>query len=136
MPFVLDASVVGCWALEDEGHPAADVAFMRIETDEAVVTSLWWFEVRNILVVNERRGRITEPETANFLRDLARLRIRIDRLPEETEILRLTRAHRLSVYDASYLEVAQREHIPLATLDAKLSVAARAERVTLIGQSI
>jgi predicted nucleic acid-binding protein len=127
MPFVLDASIPACWALQDEQDPRADAAFARIRTEEAVVPSLWWFEIRNILVVNERRKRITQSDTGIFLRALAGLRVRVDRQPEEGVVLRLARTHRLSVYDASYLELALREAIPLATLDAELTTAARAE---------
>jgi hypothetical protein len=103
MAFVLDASITACWAFQDEEHTHADLAFARIRTEEAAVPCLWWFEVRNILIVNERRRRIGEPETAAFLRDLSRLRIRTDRGPQ------------------------QREGLPLATLDNSLGVAARTE---------
>jgi predicted nucleic acid-binding protein len=133
MPFVADASIAAVWAFRDEDHPRADLALARLRTDEALVPALWWFEVRNILVVNERRKRITEGETAAFLRSLARLPITLDRTPEENEILRLARMHRLSVYDAAYLELAQRNRAELATLDADLMRAARAEGVPLIG---
>ncbi len=132
MPFVLDASIVGCWALEDENHPAAEAALSRIETDDAIVPSLWWFEVRNILTVNERQGRIGESEVSRFLRALSGFRVRIDRLPDEAQLLRLVRIHRLSIYDAAYLELAAREHLPLATLNAALATAAHAESVPLI----
>ncbi|MBI3280803.1 MAG: type II toxin-antitoxin system VapC family toxin, partial [Acidobacteria bacterium] len=109
MAFVLDASITACWAFADEDQPDAGVAFRRIRTEEAVVPALWWFEVRNILVVNERRRRITESHTSAFLLNLSRLRIRVDRVPEESAVLRLARACLLSVYDAAYLELAQRE---------------------------
>ena len=132
MAFVLDASVTACWAFRDEGHPDAAWAFHQMRTEEAVVPGLWWFEVRNILVVNERRRRITESDTAAFLLNLARLRVRVDRLPDEPAVLRLARTHRLSVYDAAYLELAQREHLPLATLDADLRRAAASEGVALL----
>lgn len=132
MPFVLDASIPACWALQDEEDPRASAAFARIRSDEAVVPSLWWFEIRNILVVSERRKRITESDTGIFLRDLARLRVRIDREPEEGVVLKLARVHGLSVYDASYLELALREALPVATLDAELRAAARAEACQLI----
>ncbi len=59
MPFVLDASVVARWASDDENHPVAELALERVRTDEARVPSLWWFKVRNRLIVNERRGRLT-----------------------------------------------------------------------------
>ena len=133
MPFVLDTSIAACWAFPDEQDPRADAALARVRIEDAVVPSLWWFEIRNILVVNERRKRITESDTGVFLRDLSGLRIRIDREPEEGAVLRLARTHRLSVYDASYLELALREAIPLATLDGELAAAAIAEGAGLIG---
>jgi predicted nucleic acid-binding protein len=133
MPFVLDASVTACWAFEDETHPVADYTLERIRKEEALVPSLWWFEVRNTLVVNERRGRLAEADTAAFLRGLSRLRVTVDRSPDEGCVLTLARKHRLTVYDASYLELAQREALPLATLDTDLIRAARAENLLLIG---
>lgn len=81
MPFVLDASIAACWAFDDEDHPAAAAALERLRADDAVAPSLWWFEVRNTLIVNERRGRLTEADTITFLRELSRLGVRIDRTP-------------------------------------------------------
>ncbi len=133
MPFVLDASIAACWAFDDEDHPAAALALARIRTDEAVAPSLWWFEIRNTLIVSERRGRLTEADTTRFLRALSRLGVMIDRAPQETAILTLARQHRLTVYDASYLELAQREALPLATLDTDLRKAAAALAIALIG---
>ncbi|MCL5744901.1 MAG: type II toxin-antitoxin system VapC family toxin [Acidobacteria bacterium] len=134
MAFVLDALITACWAFQDEDHPDAGMAFHRMRAEEAVVPCLWWFEVRNILVVNERRRRITESDTAAFLLNLSRLRVRLDRLPEGDAVLRLARTHRLSVYDAAYLELAQREGLPLATLDAGLRSAAAAEGIELLSR--
>jgi predicted nucleic acid-binding protein len=132
MPFVLDASIPACWAFQDEQDHRAEAALARIKTEEAVVPALWWFEIRNIFVVNERRKRITESDTGVFLRDLAGLRVRVDREPEEAVVLKLARTHGLSVYDASYLELALRGALPLATLDAQLTAAARAAGSGLI----
>jgi predicted nucleic acid-binding protein len=134
MPFVLDASVVGCWAFKDEDDPRAMAALERIASDAALVPALWWFEVRNILIVAERRGRISVADTAVFLSDLARSSINIDRQPKEEQVLAFARRHRLTVYDAAYLELAQREEAPLATLDASLARAARAEHVALLAR--
>jgi len=89
--------------------------------------------VRNTLLVNERRGRLTEADVAAFLRGLSRLGVTLDRTPDEAALLALARRHRLTVYDASYLELTQREGIPLATLDSELANAARAEKLPLIG---
>ena len=75
MRFVLDASVAVAWAFAAEAHPAADAALVLIRNDEGCVPRLWWFEIRNVLIVNERRGRLRETDTALFLRNLARLPI-------------------------------------------------------------
>jgi len=135
MAFVLDASTTACWAFEDEVHPDADEALLRMRDEEAVVPSLWWFEIRNILVVNERRRRIAESDATVFLSNLSRLRIRVDRTPDENAVLRLARTHRLSVYDAAYLELARREGLRVATLDADLRLAAAAEGVKLVSRA-
>jgi predicted nucleic acid-binding protein len=132
MPFVLDASIAACWAFEDEDHPRAALALERIRTDEARVPGLWWFEVRNVLLVNERRGRISKTDTTGFLRNLSRLGVTLDRSPDEAALLSLARQYRLTVYDASYLELARRDRLPLATLDTDLARAAQAEDLALI----
>jgi predicted nucleic acid-binding protein len=106
----------------------------RVRADEARVPSLWWFEVRNTLIVNERRGRLRESDTAAFLRALARLNVTIDRSPDEADVLALARRRQLTVYDAAYLELARRERLELATLDTALATAARAERAPLLGE--
>jgi predicted nucleic acid-binding protein len=105
-------------------------ALERVRTDAALVPSLWWFEVRNTLIVSERRGRLTESDTVTFLHGLAHLRATVDRSPEEeADVLSLARHRGLTIYDAAYLGLARREGAPLATLDAALAAAARAERV-------
>jgi predicted nucleic acid-binding protein len=134
MSFVLDASVAVAWAFADEAHPVAAAALALIRSTAGCVPSLWWFEVRNVLIVNERRGRLRETDTALFLRNLARLPIVVDRTPEEPAVLTLARRHGLTVYDASYLELAERAAAPLATLDVTLAQAAQRENISLIGR--
>ncbi|MGC2413610.1 MAG: type II toxin-antitoxin system VapC family toxin [Stellaceae bacterium] len=134
MPFVLDASIVHDWAF-DELHPTANTVRERLHVESAVAPSLWWFEVRNGLVMAERRGQVAEQQTANFLREILRLSITLDRSPNEVSVLDLARRHRLTVYDAAYLELAIREGLPLATLDTALMRAARAESVPVIGEA-
>jgi predicted nucleic acid-binding protein len=132
MRFVLDAQVAVAWAFADEEHPVATAALTLISSDEGCVPSLWWFEVRNVLIVSERRGRLRETDTALFLRSLARLPIVVDRAPEEATVLTLAH-HSLTVYDASYLELAERRGMRLATLDVALAQAAQRENISLIG---
>jgi predicted nucleic acid-binding protein len=135
MPFVLDASIAACWAFGDESRPRADLALDLIRKEEARVPSLWWFELRNILIVNERRRRISEADSSLFLRELSRLWVTIDRSFEEAGVMALARKHGLTVYDASYLELARRDSLPLATLDTDLIHAARAENISLLGDT-
>jgi predicted nucleic acid-binding protein len=130
--FVIDASVAASWAFDDEESLVADAALERISHDEAIAPSLWWFEVRNTLIVGERRGRLSAADTSTFLRQLARIDVKIDASPNDFAIMALARHHRLTVYDASYLELAQREGLPLATLDTALRKAAVALGVELI----
>lgn len=133
MPFVIDASVTASWLLPDETDARADQAYALLDTDSAVAPGLWWFELRNIFIVNERRGRIDQAKTQRALELLASLPIRLDHDAEEAALLALARRHRLTVYDAAYLELAQRQGLSLATLDDELARAARAEKVVLIG---
>ena len=133
MAFVLDASVALSWAFGDEEHPHALAALDRLRGEGAVVPSLWWFEVRNILIVGERKGRILERDSATFLQSVGRLPIAVDDSPDEAGVLGLARRHRLAVYDAAYLELALRLAAPLATLDGALAAAAKAENLPLIG---
>jgi len=133
MPFVIDASVTACWLLPDEGHDVATAAFARLITDHALVPGLWWFEMRNLFIVNERRGRLDNEKTSRALSLLSELPIRLDHAPNSASVLHLARRHRLTVYDATYLELAQREVAPLATLDDALTRAAKAEGVPLVG---
>jgi predicted nucleic acid-binding protein len=132
MPFVLDASIVLDWALE-ERRAAAETARQRLVGDIARVPGVWWFEVRNGLVIAERRRRTSAEMSASFLRQLAGFPVVIAPIPDETALLALARRHRLTVYDAAYLELALREGLELATLDAELVAAARAEGVPLVG---
>jgi predicted nucleic acid-binding protein len=110
---------------------------MRAELarQEWIVPALWWFEVRNGLIVNERRGRTSEQLTTGYLRELSQIATTIDAPPDDESLMALARKHRLTVYDAAYLELALRQDLPLATLDADLIDAARAEAVPLIGES-
>ncbi len=132
MSVVLDSSIVGCWCFPDEASSVADAALLAVSADEAVVPAVWWFEVRNLLLTGERVGRMHPAGTAEFLADLERLSIRIDRAPVSDAVLALAREHRLTVYDAAYLELALRADVPLATLDQQLAAAARAAAVPLL----
>lgn len=132
MAFVLDASVTIVWAMKDEAHPLADLVLKQLDMEEALVPAIWWYEVRNILVINERRKRISESDASKFLRDLVDFPIRMTDISDHSDLLKLARQFGISVYDAAYLELAIRERIPLATLDKALRTAAQAASVPLL----
>jgi len=132
--FVLDASVTLTWAFPDESSPIARRAEEVLQTSGggAVVPALWWYEVRNILLVNERRGRITAMETAIFLSQMAAVPISVVSPPDDGILLDLARQTRLTIYDASYLALAMQHGLPLATLDQALQSAAQSMKVALL----
>lgn len=99
-----------------------------------MVPAIWRLEVRNILLVNERRGRILLTDADEFLADLERLPIQVHADTPSAGFLPLARKHRLTIYDTAYLELALRTTAPLATLDMALAQAARAEGLTIIGK--
>ena len=132
MPFVLDASVAACWFFPDETHPIASRAWLLIHEDDAIVPAHWWFEVRNTMLVGERRGRSTEQRTGFAIDRLERMTIRHAPHPLDADVFALARKYAMTFYDAAYLELAQRARLALATLDSKLASAARAEDVALV----
>ena len=94
---------------------------------------LWEFEVANVLLVAERRGRLTEFQAARFVELLGRLLINVDLAPQDMSVLLAAgRRHDLSAYDAAYLVLAERDGIPLATRDEKLQSAARRAGIPLL----
>ena len=134
LPFVLDASVALAWCFEDEVTSQTDAVLDRLAEDSAVAPSLWELEVINVLLLAERRGRITESQTARFVALLAQLPIHIDSAgPDMAAVLAAGRHHGLTAYDAAYLVLAEREGIPLATKDGKLQAAAQTAGVSLLG---
>lgn len=133
MPVVLDASAVVGLALDGEASDAAQRMLDHTVAHGGVVPTLFWYELRNALLMAERRGRITPDGVAAFLADVALLPIAVDDLPRDAVVLQLARQHGLTVYDATYLELAMRIGAPLATLDAALRLAAGRAGVVTVG---
>lgn len=135
MPFVVDASVALAWFLPDEQTPLADQALDRLRSTPAIVPATWMSEVVNGFLVAERRGRITQTNTASSLDRLHDLPIRMVRLDAPADWNRpldLARAHSLTVYDATYLDLAITQRVELATLDDALRSAARRVGIGLL----
>ena len=130
---VLDASVAMAWFFPDESDPHADWALARMEQHEAAVPQVWQFEVRNCLLMSERRGRCTARDAERFLSHLDALPIRTDDRPDMERAYRLACGHGLAFYDAMYLELATRYGAMLASLDSHLVRAAAAEDLPHLG---
>jgi predicted nucleic acid-binding protein len=136
MSFVLDSSVAMTWCFEDEATPVADALLGRLTNDGAHAPSLWPLEVLNVLIMAERRGRVTTQTRHERITFLQSLPVILDMQTAEQAWLttnRLAELYRLTLYDAAYLELAQRLELPLATLDANLRAAASALGVPLLG---
>ena len=131
--YVLDASLAAAWFLPDEASDAADRLLGDALADAPVVPSLFRHELRNLLLVAERRGRLAAADVDEALIRLAALPIAVRDGGDDRQVVNLARKYALTAYDAAYLELALREGAPLATLDKRLAEAARAEKARLIG---
>ena len=125
--FVVDNSVVMSWCFKDETNNYADTVLDMLIESTAVVPSIWPLEVVNVLIVAERKKRLSESDSIRFLTLLSQLPIVVEyeRPDMMKELLALARSNNLSSYDASYLDLAMRKGVPIATLDNKLIEAAR-----------
>jgi predicted nucleic acid-binding protein len=132
---VLDCSVTLAWVYGDETTEAVRAVFDDL-AGGAWVPSLWRLEIGNVLEMGVRRGRHDAAFRDATLADLALLPIQLDLETDQHAwgaTARLARLHRLTLYDAAYLELARRRDAPLATLDQELRAAALAEGVPLLG---
>jgi len=132
--FVLDASVALAWCFRDEATPETDALAVRANSGGFVVPPLWHLEVANILVGSERRGRATPLQVQSAFALLEKFKVETDERGGDrlSDAIGLARHHRLTVYDATYLELAIRRNAPLATLDKALVTAARQVGLTVL----
>jgi predicted nucleic acid-binding protein len=132
---VLDTSLAMAWCYEDEATAFTTAMLQRVADEGAVVPVIWPIEVANAMLVGERRGRLTSSQAARFVHTLAAQPIEVDDeawLALIHPIMGLARQENLSAYDASYLELALRRGLPLATQDARLRDAATRVGVPLV----
>ncbi len=135
MSLVLDGSAALAWCFDDESTAPVDAIMLKVANEGAVTPSLWRFEVANGLQTAIRRKRIDVAYRDRMLDNLAALNIRIDAESDSyvwSATAQLAAVHGLTVYDAAYLELAQRRRLPLATLDAALARAAEQAGVEVI----
>ena len=124
------------WYFDDEITPATEAVLNHVSEAGAVVPSLWRLEVANAFQSALRRKRISPEYRDESLVELGELPITLDTDTDTyawTTTLRLAERFGLTIYDAAYLELAQRRSLPLATLDNELREAATAIDVTLLG---
>jgi predicted nucleic acid-binding protein len=132
---VIDASVTLAAMMEEAHSAQARIIMRRVAVSGAYVPSLWHLEVGNILLLAERRRKLTEARRLECLADLEALPVTVDTETKAqawgaTTMIALRR--NLTLYDAAYLELAQRRGLPLATFDAALSRAAAAEGLEMV----
>ena len=126
---MLDNTVTMAWCFVEEATAFTETLLGRLAnlSDRALVPSLWLYEVVNVTALATRKGRITEEKAGAFLESLADLPIDIEPPTRETmfiSVRSLVGRHKLTAYDASYLELAIRHKLPIATLDRALVKAA------------
>ena len=134
MTLVIDSSITLAWFFEDERTDRADAVMRQVARAGAVVPSLWRLEIANALQAAVRRKRISAEFRDASIADLNSFPISVD--PETDRhawgtTLTLAERCRLTLYDAAYLELAQRLRLPLASLDQELRAACRGLRVAL-----
>ncbi len=138
MSLVIDSSVALAWCFEDERTPAMTKVLSDVAESGAVAPALWVLEVLNGLLMAERRKRLKAAQRhrlEGFLRELP-IKIDVESAAQAWGVTsRLAEHHRLTLYDATYLELAQRLRLPLATLDQELRAAAIAVGVALVTDS-
>ena len=140
MRCVLDASVTLTWLLKNAGDRSEAYAFavlrqIRTPGTEVHVPVTWGLEIANVIARSEAKGMVTEAQSEGFLAMLSAAPLSVDGLTAAhalSETLQLARRYRLSSYDASYLELAMRAGLPLATLDEALQKAATKAGVKLL----
>ena len=132
---VMDASVTLAWIHEDERTPAINAIARRVAKEGFLVPALWSSEIANSLLMAMHRKRMSQAGVDEALALLRRMPIKFDYTGHELTwrvILPMATHYKLTVYDATYLELAVRHQIPLATLDKELIQAARAEGLTVL----
>lgn len=135
--YVVDCSIAMAWCFADESTEATAELLDRLVDEAALVPGWWYVEVTNVIALAEKHNRITADATAEFLALIESLEIEIDtEAPTRAfhYLLPLCRNHRLTSYDAIYLDLAVRRNLPLATLDESLRQAAEKVGVTLLGK--
>jgi predicted nucleic acid-binding protein len=130
---ILDCSVTMAWCFEDEVTEYSENVFENLNTIKAYVPTIWSLEIANVILFAERKGRLNRAKATAFIESIRGLPIiQDDNSPfAMSTTFEIARESDLTIYDASYLELALRLGLPLATLDKNLRKAAQKNDVTL-----
>ena len=130
---VIDASIASAWCFPDEQTDYTKAVFQAVLSSavDSVAPRLWAYQIRNSVLMGLRRGRISKPDSEQFLVSLNELNVRLREPASYDEVFSLAQEHGLTVYDAAYLDLAIHELLPLASLDRQLLRAAEAVGVQL-----
>ena len=134
---IIDCSIAMAWCFSDEATKKTAELQDRLVEEAALVPAHWFLEVTNVLAMAEKRKRIPVVNTSRFLQLLSALDIQVDQEASTRafdHLLPLCRNHRLTSYDAAYLDLAVRRQLPLASLDDDLRRAAASLGVALEGR--
>jgi predicted nucleic acid-binding protein len=127
--WVIDSSVAIAWVHPSQATPETDGLLTEVDTgSKIIVPVLWFLEIANALLVLQRRKKITVNERKLALQILSELNPTVDEEGGGTvfgRVSEIAEKHGLSVYDATYLEIALRRKLPLASLDHALRTAAK-----------
>jgi predicted nucleic acid-binding protein len=138
--FVLDSSVALTWFFKDQASAETDLILRELGAGSCcAVAQHWRLEVTNVLLGAERAKKKTAGESTQFLALLEKLTIEVDQETDRSAgsaTLALARKHKLTTYDAAYLELASRRGLPLATLDEELRKAAKTEGVLVLPHEV
>ncbi len=137
MKLVVDASFIASLLLPDEAAEESAALLEQIKDGGAAAPTLWQLEVANMLLAAERRKRIDPSQFTRIVDAIDSLPVTLQpalTVKQRGDLLHLAREHKLTAYDAAYLELALRLDLPLATVDGHLTTAAEAEGVTLAGR--
>jgi predicted nucleic acid-binding protein len=136
MIVALDASITIARSHPDETTSAILEVFEMVAQEGAWAPPLWKVEIANVVQMQVQRKRYDVHERDRILADIAMLNVAIDNKAVDQlwrATIDLAHRHRLTVYDAIYLEVALRRNLPLATLDRDLRAAALREGLVILG---
>lgn len=134
MDFILDCSITMAWCFEDEVTEYSEVILEKLKNKNAFVPVIWSLEVANVLLFAERKSRLTHAKATAFIESLRHLPIiqDVNSQVAMSTTFEIARETGLTIYDASYLELALRLRLPIATLDKDLRKAALKSHVKLV----